>query len=321
MLAYSNGTVVSWQVRCRFGADARIGSLSTRQPAAPDSTGRMRLPAVKVALLAASVHGLGLSPHATRLPQMHRMHPLSVVAHIDQHFMSSYCRVARRQPTPRCSAAASTDALASARDALMNANADSLVAVHLETNSWLLSFYGVRILLDPVLEGPLDFGLPPQLYSASRKVLPNFGLVPNLPPVDLLLLSQGLADHAHPGTLAALAAAGLKAPIVAPPSAKAALERHFAPSQITYLSSGQTKLVSAAGSSVSLRATSGALVGPPWQARENGYVLSSPSAGKSLYYEPHCEFDADELKALSPVDVMITPITGEGLPGFELVHG
>ena len=41
----------------------------------------------------------------------------------------------------------------------------------------------------------------------------------------------------------------------------------------------------------------GALVGPPWSKRQNGYVLreaaggGSGSAGASLYYEPHCDFD------------------------------
>ena len=70
--------------------------------------------------------------------------------------------------------------------------------------------------------------------------------------------------------------------------------------------------------------TSGALVGPPWQRRENGYVIKPRKAGgaPSLYIEPHVEFDPEELGQLSGgVDVVVTPITGQGLPGFELVHG
>ena len=61
-------------------------------------------------------------------------------------------------------------------------------------------------------------------------------------------------------------------------------------------------------------------VGPPWQRRENGYIVSG-SGGPSLYLEPHVEFDAEELAAPGPVDAVITPLGGQTLPGFELVHG
>ena len=44
-------------------------------------------------------------------------------------------------------------------------------------------------------------------------------------------------------------------------------------------------------------------------------------ASPSLYLEPHVEFDEDELRALAPVDAVITPTRGQALPGFELVHG
>jgi len=44
-------------------------------------------------------------------------------------------------------------------------------------------------------------------------------------------------------------------------------------------------------------------------------------AAPSLYLEPHVEFDEDELRALAPVDAVITPTRGQALPGFELVHG
>jgi hypothetical protein len=40
-----------------------------------------------------------------------------------------------------------------------------------------------------------------------------------------------------------------------------------------------------------VRATPGDRVGPPWQARENGYVVSSKGPDFSLYYEPHCKFE------------------------------
>lgn len=36
--------------------------------------------------------------------------------------------------------------------------------------------------------------------------------------------------------------------------------------------------------------------------------------------EPHAEFNAEELRKLAPVDVVITPVVGQSLPAFELVH-
>jgi L-ascorbate metabolism protein UlaG (beta-lactamase superfamily) len=67
-------------------------------------------------------------------------------------------------------------------------------------------------------------------------------------------------------------------------------------------------------------ATIGALVGPPWQTRENGYILR-PEGAPSVYIEPHVEFSPKELMKEALVDVVITPIVGQGLPAFDLVHG
>merc|ERR1712216_605156 len=53
---------------------------------------------------------------------------------------------------------------------------------YLEINGWLLSAGGVNVLCDPVLEGPLDFGIP-DIYSASKRVLPPTGLIDTLPPL------------------------------------------------------------------------------------------------------------------------------------------
>jgi len=79
----------------------------------------------------------------------------------------------------------------------------------------------------------------------------------------------------------------------------------------------------APGGGLRVQATSGALVGPPWQRRENGYVLTPARRGESpsVYIEPHVEFDGAELARLAPVDAVITPVSGQRLPGFELVHG
>ncbi|KAJ6868743.1 hypothetical protein NC651_033737 [Populus alba x Populus x berolinensis] len=40
-------------------------------------------------------------------------------------------------------------------------------------NSWLWEVGGANILVDPILVGNLDFGIP-WLYDAAKKVLKNF---------------------------------------------------------------------------------------------------------------------------------------------------
>ncbi|GKF76117.1 hypothetical protein Tco_0225561, partial [Tanacetum coccineum] len=40
-------------------------------------------------------------------------------------------------------------------------------------NSWLWEVGGVKLLVDPILVGNLDFGIP-LLYDASKKYLKNF---------------------------------------------------------------------------------------------------------------------------------------------------
>ena len=75
----------------------------------------------------------------------------------------------------------------------------SLAATYLGANGWLLNMAGLRVLLDPWLSGPLVF--PPGAWLLK-------GEMPELMPIpdqlDLLLLTQGLPDHAHPETLQAL---------------------------------------------------------------------------------------------------------------------
>lgn len=43
-------------------------------------------------------------------------------------------------------------------------------------NSWLWEVDGTKILVDPILVGNLDFGIP-WLYDAAKKVLKNFQVV------------------------------------------------------------------------------------------------------------------------------------------------
>jgi L-ascorbate metabolism protein UlaG (beta-lactamase superfamily) len=213
---------------------------------------------------------------------------------------------------------------------------------YLELNGWLLTACGTTILIDPVLEGSLDFGMP-GVYNAAKRQLPARGLIETLPPLDALLITQGLDDHAHERTLRKLAKRSPDLPVFAPPSARRVVGPLF--SNVQFLTSNSRRIDlpylgldelptvrlpagkerdTATVGGLAVRATSGALVGPPWQRRENGYLIQPVESGSapSLYIEPHVEFDADELATVAgAVDAVITPITGQGLPGFELVHG
>ena len=68
-------------------------------------------------------------------------------------------------------------------------------------------------------------------------------------------------------------------------------------------------------------ATTGALLGPPWQAKENGYLIKPKSSSlPSLYCEPHCMYDSNELSRYK-ADYVITPIISQELPAYTLVDG
>jgi uncharacterized membrane protein YgcG len=307
----------------------------------------------------------------------------------------------------------------------------SLILTYLEINGWLLTTTTtsttaskrtsendhedeaithrqgtatLTILIDPILEGPLDFGLPGGLYVGTKKTLPSYGLTESsvrpLFPIDCLLLTQGLEDHAHVKTLKKLFSLDPDIPIIAPPSAKNALQNAgfigaasstTSRQQVRFINHGEEIVIRPRQGrgggqgqdgdigAATIRATEGALVGPPWQKRENGYIISpvtlpvAPpnnnnnnnnhdgknhntiiSSFPSIYIEPHVEFNEEELVKIgqskrprtsssssisssfggggssssssvgggnSIVDVVLSPITGQTLPAFELVHG
>lgn len=63
------------------------------------------------------------------------------------------------------------------------------------------------------------------------------------------------------------------------------------------------------GGRLQLRGTVGALVGPPWSKRENGFLLSeNVEGGLRMYYEPHCDFEVESVSQLGQVDVVVSPI-------------
>jgi L-ascorbate metabolism protein UlaG (beta-lactamase superfamily) len=152
---------------------------------------------------------------------------------------------------------------------------------------------GRRILLDPWLVGSLMFGNAAWLFKSDR-------LTPRSIPenIDLILLSQGLEDHAHPATLKQLDRA---IPVVG--SLKAAkVVKDLGYTNVTALAHGEAFTLPE--QLLEIKAVPGSPVGPT--AIENGYILREPN-GTSLYYEPH-GYHSPVLKEAAPVDVVITPI-------------
>ncbi|KAK6157699.1 hypothetical protein DH2020_011947 [Rehmannia glutinosa] len=194
---------------------------------------------------------------------------------------------------------------------------DVFKLTYLEGNSWLWEVGGAKILVDPILVGNLDFGIP-WLYDAAKKFLKNFKL-DDLPEIDCLLITQSLDDHCHLKTLKPLSQKLPNLRVIATPNAKALLDPLF--SNVTYLEPGQSSEVQVNnGSSVNIRATAGPVLGPPWQRPENGYIVTSPKGQLRLYYEPHCVYNENFVEK-ERADIVITPVIKQLLPNFTLVSG
>ncbi|WP_017316355.1 MBL fold metallo-hydrolase [Mastigocladopsis repens] len=169
----------------------------------------------------------------------------------------------------------------------------------LDNNSWLLEIGGQQILVDPWLVGLLTFGNLDWLIKGSllqERPIPE--------KIDLILLSQGLEDHAHPPTLKQL---DRNIPVVASPNA-AKVVQQLNYTQVTALAHGETFSLN---QSVEIKATPGSLVG--LNLVENGYLLKELESGFTLYYEPHGNH-SPSLKEIAPVDVVITPLIDATLP-------
>ncbi len=168
----------------------------------------------------------------------------------------------------------------------------------LDSNSWLIELADQRILIDPWLTGSLTFGNLDWLLKGSRshnRPIPTG--------ITLILLSQGLEDHAHPETLNCL---DKSIPIVGSPSAaKVAQSLGFA--HVTALQHGQQFTLN---DQIQIEATPGSPIGI---TQENGYLLTALPTRETLYYEPH-GYHAPTLKDRAPVDVVITPIVDLALP-------
>lgn len=174
----------------------------------------------------------------------------------------------------------------------------SLTATYGGANGWLLEFgaagdNSLRLLVDPWLTGPLVF--PPGAWLLKGELSDP---LPVPESIDLLLLSQGLADHCHPPSLELLPRT---IPVVASASAAAAVRR-LGFQQVTALKPGEEHRFGG----LTITATAGA----PVPQTENGYLLEHP--GGSLYLEPH-GFLARDLPPRR-LDAVITPVVDLGLP-------
>ncbi|MDY7013177.1 MAG: MBL fold metallo-hydrolase [Cyanobacteriota bacterium] len=169
----------------------------------------------------------------------------------------------------------------------------------LDSNTWLIELGGQRILLDPWLVGRLVFSNLSWLIEGKR--LTSRSLPENL---DLILLSQGLEDHAHPPTLQQL---DKTIPVVASPSAaKVAQQLNYR--QAITLDHFESIVLR---DRLKIQAFPGFPVGP--FVVENAYLLEDLERGVRLYYEPHGH-PAPALQEMGPVDVVITPILNQELP-------
>lgn len=176
----------------------------------------------------------------------------------------------------------------------------SLSATYFGANGWLLEFQDpdsisrpLRVLVDPWLQGPLVF--PPGPWLLKGELHNPLPVPENL---DLLLLTQGLADHCHPPSLELLPP---DLPVVGSRSA-AAKVRQLGFQLVKELSPGGEHRVEA----LTITATAGA----PVPQTENGYQLEHP--GGSLYLEPHGFLGRD--LSCRRLDAVITPVIDLGLP-------
>lgn len=177
----------------------------------------------------------------------------------------------------------------------------------IDLNSWIFHIGGQTVLVDPWLIDPLVFYGQPWLFTADHTTPPIYTPT-TLPPIDLILLSQGLDDHAHKPTLEQL---DRQIPVVgSPTAAKVAQGLGFA--KVTAIANWQTYELG----DLQITAVPGAEI-QPGQV-ENGYLVHSLHT--TLYYEPHQSPLATLTKAqIGSIDVAIAPVVGQAIPGLGQV--
>ncbi len=170
---------------------------------------------------------------------------------------------------------------------------------YFDSNSWLIEIDGTRILLDPWLVGDLTFGNASWFFRGIKK---KAHAIPEN--IDVILLSQGLEDHAHIPTLREL---DRNIPVVASPNAKKVVQ-NLGYSTIISIAHGESYKFK---DRLEIKAIKGSPIGPT--LIENGYIIKGLESGKTLYYEPHGNH-SQEIKTTESIDVVITPIVNLNLP-------
>jgi L-ascorbate metabolism protein UlaG (beta-lactamase superfamily) len=221
----------------------------------------------------------------------------------------------------RCQAESTTSSSnASTPAAATPFSAAALTYTSYEGNSWRAEFAstGLKVLVDPWLVGKLAFGGFESVYCGTKRVArPETIDIDRLAAeTDFILLTMSIDDHAHRPTLERLPKS---IPVVGSPSA-AAVARKLGYTTVYGVDHGQE--VTVCDGKMKIRATQGALVGPPWSKRENGYVLTETSStGISMYYEPHADYVASSVAEVGTVDVVVSPPSTQSLLGYQLVKG
>eukprot|EP00775_Hariotina_reticulata_P013066 gene13066-13193_t len=177
-------------------------------------------------------------------------------------------------------AASSDTASTSASSATSSAAASGktfhhgITYVSYEGNSFYVKFNnsGARVLVDPWLVGDLQFFEQGWLYTGKKRGFGsgsgvNIDVQQVAADTDVILISQWVDDHTHMPTLMQLPK---HVPIIAQPEAAERI-KPLGFTTLTTISPGQTQQI--CGGKLQLTATAGSLVGPPWSARQNGYVL------------------------------------------------
>jgi len=181
----------------------------------------------------------------------------------------------------------------------------------IDLNSWILHIAGQTVLIDPWLVDPLVFYGQPWLFSANHTKPPAFTPA-TLPPLDLILISQGLDDHCHKPTLKQL---DRDIPAVASPTAAKVLSS-LGYRYITSLSNWQEFVQD----KLQITAVPGAEI-QPGQV-ENGYLFKDLSSGETVYYEPHLSNLEVVEQRLGKIDVAIAPVVGQIFPILgEIIMG
>eukprot|EP01025_Chloroclados_australasicus_P055746 TRINITY_DN6826_c1_g1_i1.p1 TRINITY_DN6826_c1_g1~~TRINITY_DN6826_c1_g1_i1.p1 ORF type:complete len:329 (+),score=17.23 TRINITY_DN6826_c1_g1_i1:115-1101(+) len=225
----------------------------------------------------------------------------------------------KRSKLVKCQTAASESVQSSSPRAII----PGIKYTHYESNSWAVSFNqsDVQFICDPWLVDDLTFTGAEWIFRSKKRVIGKtkpFDLNYVKENMAFILLSQALDDHAHRPTLKAL---DKSIRIIAPPDA-ANLVKELGYTNVTAIDHGQE--ITVCDGKLTIKATEGALVGPPWSKRQNGYVLQENVEGKagvSFYYEPHCDYAPQSVLAVCPVDIVLSPVTSAYLANYPLVMG